>query len=143
MSSFLEKYQITENRRPVGKMAARQMSPEEQSRNKMSLAVAEQLEFAAAQASGRDIGIRKGDKVKMPRLFWSDVPGGYFFTPRFGNDFIFGKDKGISASSLDDVKGLLKDFGDAVERGEFDARLTEIASTRKGRGAGVKRKKSA
>jgi hypothetical protein len=92
-------------------------------------------------SKGNELIVKKGDKVQTPRLFWQDALGGFLFTPRFGNDFLFGKDRGISCSSFQELQNLLIDFKKAVENDEFQDRIAEIASTRKGRGAGVNRKR--
>jgi len=141
MSNFFDKYQLTEAKKSSTRVVSH-LSPQERVREKLIQAVDEQLALLDLITRGQDISTRKGDKLKKPRLFWADVPGGFFFTPRFGNDFIFEKGSGIFARSPDELKALLIDFQTAVSNSEFDSRATEIASTRKGRGAGVKRKQA-
>ena len=142
MTTFLSKYEVKEAQKLTNKLSVSKLSPEETNRQKLSNAIAQQIKFIEALEGGRSVSVSKGDKDQMPRLFWSEIVEGFFFTPRFGNEFIFGKDRGISAKSWSELKSLLSDFGEAIGRGEFDERLTEISDMRKGRGAGVKRKRT-
>ena len=105
-------------------------------------AISDQLLYLEKLSNGQDLQVQKGDKTQTPRLFWQDSLGGFLFTPRFGNDFLFGKDRGISCSSYQELQNLLIDFKKAVENDEFQDRIAEIASTRKGRGAGVSRNRN-
>jgi hypothetical protein len=59
-----------------------------------------------------------------------------YFTPRFGNDFIFGGNSGVMLEDEKALHAALNDFEAEVDRGEFDERLKEIAGSRKGRGLG-------
>jgi hypothetical protein len=141
MSKFIEKYSVSENKKTSGRSNV-DVTPEEKNRNKMLLSIDEQLNYVNDLSVGKDITLIIGEKSKKPRLFWQDVLGGFLFSPRFGNDFIFGKDRGVHCSSYDELVTLLNDFKSAVVNLEFDDRLSEISNTRKGRGAGVSRNRS-
>ena len=138
MSKFLEKYNIIENAK-VASRKVNNLTPEEKNRLKMIQSIDDQLNFLDKISSGQDVSSSGDEKIQKPRLFWQDTLGGFLFTPRFGNDFLFGKDRGVSCSSYDELRALIQDFKTAVSNCEFDERITEIASARKGRGAGVSR----
>jgi hypothetical protein len=141
MNRFLQKYNVTEVIKGV-KSTHNALSPEEKNKQKMLMAISEQLLFLQKLSNGHVLQVQKGGKIQTPRLFWQDSLGGFLFTPRFGNDFLFGKDRGISCSSYEELQNLLNDFQKAVENDEFQDRISEIASTRKGRGAGVSRNRN-
>jgi hypothetical protein len=138
MSKFFEKYNVVNSSKIITK-SSNISTPEERNRAKMINLINDQLVFLDNIICGQEISITEGQKSQKPRLFWQDVRGGFLFTPRFGNDFLFGKDRGISCSTHDELKTLIGDFRSAVENSEFDERINEIASARKGRGAGVPR----
>ena len=138
MSKFLEKYHIIENKKPPSRKVS-YLTPEEKNRQKMIQSIDDQLNFLDKISSGNVGSGIDGENSQKPRLFWQDIFGGFLFTPRFGNDFLFGKDRGVSCSSYEELRMLIVDFKDAVTKCEFDERISEIATARKGRGAGVSR----
>ena len=141
MSKFLEKYSVVDNKKAISRKMS-DLTPEEKNRHKLLSAIDDQLKYIHELSNGHDITLTHNDKSQKPRLFWQDTLGGFLFTPRFGNDFLFGKDRGISCSSYDQLSVLLNDFKTAVANSEFDDRISEIASARKGRGAGVSRNRA-
>ena len=141
MSKFLDRYDVVENKK-TNKRNNSNLSPLEKNRLKMLQSIDDQLKYVADFAAGHSISAENMKVSQKPRLFWQDTLGGYLFTPRFGNDFLFGKDRGVQCHSYDELRSLLEDFKSAVTNGEFDERITEIASTRKGRGAGISRNRS-
>ena len=133
--SFLDKYKVEALTIPP-KGLRDKLNAEDTIRAKIKEAIAAQRDFLRLRKEGRSVELRKYGKVINPRFFWIEVDGVMYFTPRFGNDFIFG---GNSVVMLEDEKALhaaLNDFEAAVDRGEFDERLKEIAGSRKGRGLG-------
>ena len=141
MTKFLQKYNVTEAIKGL-KRKNNTLTPEEKNKQKLLDAISDQLLYLEKLSNGHVLQVQKGDKTQSPRLFWQDSLGGFLFTPRFGNDFLFGKDRGISCSSYQELQNLLNDFKKAVENGEFDEKISEIASARKGRGAGVSRNRN-
>ena len=115
------------------------LSPEEKNRQKMVHSIDEQLIYLDKIASGQELINSENKKIQKPRLFWQDALGGFLLTPRFGNDFLFGKDRGVHCASYEELRLLILDFKSAVAHGEFDERISEIVLARKGRGAGVSR----
>ena len=141
MSKFLEKYNIIQSSK-ILKRIDNTLSAEEKNRLKLIGAIDTQLNFIDHNLEG-DISFQnEKDKKQKLRLFWQDTLGGFLFTPRFGNDFLFGKDRGVRCATFEELRGLLEDFKIAVGHGEFDDRIKEIADSRKGRGAGVLRNRS-
>jgi hypothetical protein len=141
MSKFLDKYSVVEGKKSILRKN-NVLTPEEKNKQKLLDAISDQLLYLEKLSNGHDLKVQKGDKTQTPRLFWQDSLGGFLFTPRFGNDFLFGKDRGISCSSYQELQNLFIDFKKAVENDEFQDRIAEIASTRKGRGAGVSRNRN-
>ena len=141
MTKFLEKYSVIDNKKAILRKIS-DLTPEEKNRNKLLNAIDDQLKYIDELSNGHDITLTHNDKSQKPRLFWQDTLGGFLFTPRFGNDFLFGKDRGISCSSYAELSVLLNDFKKAVANSEFDDRISEIAIVRKGRGAGVSRNRA-
>jgi len=141
MSKFLDKYSVVEGNKSIIRKN-NILTPEEKNKQKLLDVISNQLLYIEKLSNGHDLQVKKGDKTQIPRLFWQDSLGGFLFTPRFGNDFLFGKDRGISCSSYQELQNLLIDFKKAVENDEFQDRIAEIASTRKGRGAGVSRNRN-
>jgi hypothetical protein len=141
MSKFLDKYSVVEGKKSIIRKN-NILTPEEKNKQKLLDVISNQLLYIEKLSNGHDLQVKKGDKTQIPRLFWQDSLGGFLFTPRFGNDFLFGKDRGISCSSYQELQNLLIDFKKAVENDEFQDRIAEIASTRKGRGAGVSRNRN-
>ena len=141
MTKFLEKYSVIDNKKAILRKIS-DLTPEEKNRNKLLNAIDDQLKYIDELSNGHDITLTHNDKSQKPRLFWQDTLGGFLFTPRFGNDFLFGKDRGISCSSYAELSVLLNDFKKAVANSEFDDRISEIATARKGRGAGVSRNRA-
>ena len=140
-SFFLKKKKRTKKTKQK-KTKSKQTNKEEKNKQKLLDAISDQLLYLEKLSNGHVLQVQKGDKTQSPRLFWQDSLGGFLFTPRFGNDFLFGKDRGISCSSYQELQNLLNDFKKAVENGEFDEKISEIASARKGRGAGVSRNRN-
>ena len=98
MTKFLEKYSVIDNKKAILRKIS-DLTPEEKNRNKLLNAIDDQLKYIDELSNGHDITLTHNDKSQKPRLFWQDTLGGFLFTPRFGNDFLFGKDRGISCSS--------------------------------------------
>lgn len=66
---------------------------------------------------------------RRPSQFWREVSGQLYFTPRFGNEFLFGPNGGVAAADFPALGGLVEDFAGAVSAGEFDEELLRIASS--------------
>ena len=141
MSKFLDKYNVVEGKKSIIRKN-NILTPDEKNKQKLLDAISDQFLYLEKLSNGQDLQVQKGDKTQTPRLFWQDALGGFLFTPRFGNDFLFGEDRGISCSSYQELQNLLIDFKKAIENDEFRERIAEIASTRKGRGAGVSRNRN-
>lgn len=139
MSKFFEKYNVVENVKASGRNTV-EMTPEERNRLKLIQSIDQQLTVIDALIAGSHPAASE-EGSKKPRLFWQEALGGYLFTPRFGNDFMFGKNRGVHCTSYEQLRVLMTDFRTAVTNSEFDDRIKEIASSRKGRGAGVSRNK--
>jgi hypothetical protein len=140
MSKFLEKYDVVENVRSSVRNNV-VMTPEERNRQKLIQSIDLQLKVIDSLIDNNQVpDVEEGSK--SPRLFWQEVLGGYLFTPRFGNDFLFGKNRGVHCASYQELRVLITDFRAAVTNGEFDDSISEISSSRKGRGVGVSRNKS-
>ena len=141
MSKFFDKYNVVENVKSTLRNNV-DLTPEEKNRQKLVLAIEHQLHLIDQLIDNNEIVSSSVDSKKKTRVFWQETLGGYLFTPRFGNDFLFGKNRGVHCTSYQELRALLTDFRVAVTNGEFDASISEISSSRKGRGIGVSRKKS-
>jgi hypothetical protein len=133
--TFLDKYKVETLTLPP-KALRDKLSAEESVRAKVKEAIAAQRDFLRLRKEGRNVELRKYGKVIKPRFFWIEVDGVMYFTPRFGNEFIFGGNSGVMLADEQSLVSALGDFEAAVDRGEFDDRLKEIAGSRKGRGLG-------
>jgi|GEM_PF-2494651 hypothetical protein len=133
--SFLDKYKVEALTIPP-KGLRDKLNAEDTIRAKIKEAIAAQRDFLRLRKEGRSVELRKYGKVIKPRFFWIEVDGVMYFTPRFGNDFIFGGNSGVMLEDEKALHAALNDFEAAVDRGEFDERLKEIAGSRKGRGLG-------
>lgn len=133
--TFLDKYKIEALTIPPKAMRDK-LSAEASVRQKIKEAIAAQRDFLRLRKEGRSVELRKYGKVIKPRFFWIEVDGIMYFTPRFGNEFIFGGNSGVMLPDEAALVSALNDFEAAVDRGEFDDRLKEIAGARKGRGLG-------
>lgn len=140
MSKFFDKYNVVENVKSSGRNNV-EMTPEEHNRFKLIQSIDQQLTVIDSLIGGSQRVITE-EGSKKPRLFWQEALGGYLFTPRFGNDFMFGINRGVHCTSYEQLRVLMTDFRAAVSNSEFDDRIKEIASSRKGRGAGVSRNKA-
>lgn len=128
--SFSEKYTVTKLAKSAPKAAPRPPTREERLRKKMQEALSVQAEALAAQIAGAE-----PPAATKKRGFWSKAPGGIAFTPMFENEWIFDRGAGVVVRSLDALADLMKDFSAAIDAGEFDVRLVEIADLRRARAA--------
>lgn len=133
MNSFLDKHRV-EGIPAAVKASRTAKGPDEVLRDKLLGALKQQSVLISAAAAGEAL---PADGGRRPRLFWRDVSGQLYFTPRFGNEFLFGLNGGVAAADFPALGELIEDFARAVSAGEFDDQLLRIASTRKGRGKGV------
>ncbi len=130
--SFLERHRVEGI--PVATKASRiAKSPVELLREKLVGALRAQSVLISVVAAGDPLPTVGG---RRPRQFWREASGKLYFTPRFGNEFLFGPDGGVPAPDFSALAVLAEDFAGAVTAGEFDAELLRIASSRKGRGKG-------
>lgn len=111
------------------------VSPQERARVKLLVALKVQHELLAAELKGETFMVTRMGKQMAPRAFWQSTAVGVAFTPRFGNQFLFEKAQGVLVGDLTALPQVLMDFEAAVQSGEFDAQLMEIAASRGSRGA--------
>lgn len=131
--SFSEKYKI----QPIvaaPKVMSSKQSPEERARARLMEAIKLQQSVIEGEKAGKPVVVTRNGKSMKPRTFWMETPAGIAFTPRFGNEFLFEKGSGVILPDMDAISEVLVAFGEAVQAGEFDARMMEILNARSGRG---------
>lgn len=126
--SFLDKYKIEAVKLAAG--SATRLTPEERVRRKMKEMIGHQVAMVEAQQTGQSYKFSRNGKSVSPRAFWRQAPGGLVFMPRYGNESLFGDSKGVVVKDLKALSTVLKDFGAAVDRGEFDGEMLKIAESR-------------
>ena len=105
MSKFFEKYNVVENVKASGRNTV-ELTPEERNRLKLIHSIDQQLTLIDALIAGSHPAASE-EGSKKPRLFWQEALGGYLFTPRFGNDFMFGKNRGVHCTSYEQLRVLM------------------------------------
>jgi hypothetical protein len=131
--SFAEKYKI-QDIVAAPRIASPKMSPQERTRHRLLEAIQLQKSIIDGDKAGKPVMVTRNGKSMKPRTFWLQTPAGIAFTPRFGNEFLFEKGRGIILPNMDALSVVLAEFADAVEAGEFDTQLMAILNQRSGRG---------
>ena len=137
---FTSKYTIAPLPKTTRVPRAPKLAPEQRARKRLADALKVQIDFVAAERAGREFTVTRNGKSIKPRAFWLTTANGIAFTPRYGNDFLFENGQGVLVADLAALSSVMADFAAAVESGEFDARMVEIASARVGKGAGARRR---